>query len=186
MKLCIILSLLMVSQFAHAIMYSVGSYVPYFNRVQTSNSGATQTFEINPYFGIGGQYSLSGPHYFMPELGYSYFLNTGENVRKDTLFLHYNFSYVITNTFIARYGITNHWYRIMGQGGSVNLSNGNSKTRFPSPDKTVISHFNTLNAGLEYFISNKKYSVRFDFETMNTGDLDNRAYNYLLTVNFYR
>lgn len=166
-------------------MVSTGTYVPYFNQVQTSTTGSKQTFALNPYFGIGGQYQITSLNYFLPELGYSYFTNTHSNMKKDTIFLHYNFAYVITNKFIARYGVTNHWYRIIGEGGSVNLGNGNNTVAFPAPNKTVTSHFNTLNVGAEYFFAAKKYSLRFDFEIMNTGNLDRRGYNYLLTVNFY-
>lgn len=181
-----ILFFLLVSFKALAVSsWSVGSYVPYFNQVQTSTSGSTQKFTINPYLGIGTQLHLAGGNYFMPELGYSYFMDTGTNYKKDTIFLHYNFAYVITNSFIARYGISNHWYRIMGQGGTQRLSNGNGSTTFPSPAKTVISHFNTMNIGVENFIIGKKYSLRFDLEIMNSRDLDQRGYNYLVTVNIY-
>ena len=30
-----------------------GTYVPYFNKVQTNTSGDTQKFDLNPYFGLG-------------------------------------------------------------------------------------------------------------------------------------
>lgn len=182
----IILFLILFSINVHAITYSVGTHVPFFNQVQTSTSGGSQVFAINPYLGIGTQFHLAGGNYFMPELGYSYYTDTGSNYNRDTIFLHYNFAYVITNKFIARYGITSHTYRLTGGGGSQTLSNGNGSTRFPSPNKTVSSSFTTLNAGMEYFLSSKNYSIRFDFNIMNSNDLDNRAYNYLLTVNIYR
>lgn len=170
---------------AHAVMLSAGSYVPYFNQAQTSNSGSQQTFAINPYFGIGTQLPITGLTYFMPEFGYAYYPNIASKLRKDTIFLHYNFAYVITDKFIARYGLTNHWYRLLGEGGNLSLNNGNSRLTFPAPDKTVTSHFTTLNVGAEYFFSAKKYSLRFDFEIMNPKQLDDRGYNYLLTVNIY-
>ncbi len=163
-----------------------GTYVPYFNKVQTNTSGDTQKFDLNPYFGLGTQLSLSGPHYFMPEAGFTYFTDTAKNTKKDIIHLNYNFLYVLTPTFALRYGLSNNWYRLHGQGGSAKLKNGTGSTKFPSPDETVVSYYTTLNTGFEYIFTNKKYGIRFDFQTMSFQEMDNRAHNYLLTFNFFR
>jgi len=166
-------------------MYSAGTYVPFFNKVQTSDAGDTRKFDLNPYFGIGTQLPMSGPHYFMPEFGYAYFMEPATNTRKDMFFLHYNFAYTFSESLIWRYGLTTHWYRLMGLGGTQTLDNGNSTTEFNSPDRTVITYFTTLNLGAEFFI-NREMSLRFDLNMMNSNDLEDRAYNYLFTLNFYR
>lgn len=171
---------------AWAYFISAGTYVPYFNKVQVSNTGETQKFRINPYFGIGTQLLLSGPNFFTPEFGYTYFLENAKNTRRDQIYLHYNFSYTLNSNFVLRYGLTNNWYRLHGLGGSVTLDNGNSKTTFPSPDKTVVTYFSTLNVGGEFIFTNRQYSLRFDFQTMSFKKLENRSYNYLLTFNFYK
>lgn len=133
------------------IMYSTGTYVPYFNKMQVSNSGATQKFALNPYLAIGKQFHMSGAHYFMPELGYTYWLETAKRVKKSMIFLHYNFSYILSESFIFRYGISTHWYRIKGEGGTVSLRNGDGNTNFKAPDKEVVTYFTTMNLGTEYF-----------------------------------
>jgi hypothetical protein len=168
-----------------AYVINAGTYVPYFNQAQVSDSGETQKFDINPYFGAGTQISMSGPHYFLPEIGFSYFLETPKNTKKDIIFLHYNFGYTLNSQFIIRYGLTNHWYRLHGLGGSVTLSNGNGKTTFPSPDKTVVTYFTTLNLGGEFMLSSREFSVRYDLNIMSFQELDNRAFNYILTLNWY-
>lgn len=170
----------------NAYWLSTGTYVPYFNSAQISNEGQTQKFAINPYLGIGTQMPMSASQFFSPEFGFAYFLNTAKNTKKDTIFLHYNFSYILSGQFTFRYGLTNNWYRLHGKGGSVSLSNGNGTTKFPSPDKTVVSYYTTLNLGTEYILTNRQYSVRFDFQIMSFKELDNKAYNYILTFNLYR
>ncbi len=166
-------------------MVSTGTFVPYFAKAQTNTSGSTKTFELNPYIGIGKQINMTGNNYFMPELGYSYYLNNPKNMRRESIFLHYNFSRVFSQQFIARYGLTSNWYRIVGLGGSENLKNGTSSTTFPSPDETRTSYYTTLNFGGEAFVSSKKYSLRFDLNIMSFAELDNRAFNYLFTLNIY-
>jgi hypothetical protein len=170
----------------NAYTLHTGTYVPYFNKVQTNNSGDTKKFELNPYIGIGDQLKLSGPHFFMPELGYTYFTETAKNTEKDIIHLNYNFLYILTKSFALRYGLSNNWYRLKGQGGSVRLSNGTGSTNFPSPDKTVTTYYTTLNIGGEYIFGNRKFGLRFDYQTMSFQELENRAFNYLLTINFYR
>lgn len=166
-------------------MYSTGTYVPYFNKMQVSNSGATQKFTLNPYLSVGKQFQISGPHYFMPELGYSYWIETAKKTKKSMIFLQYNFSYILSGNFIFRYGLSTHWYKIKGGGGTVSLRNGDGYSKFRSPSTEVTTYFTTLNLGSEYFFK-KTLSLRFDLNLMSVNEFENQASNYLLTVNFYR
>ncbi|MDP7320894.1 MAG: hypothetical protein QF441_09815 [Bacteriovoracaceae bacterium] len=189
MKLLFILSLIcfaLTPPRALAYYWSFGTYVPYFNQAQTSPGGATKKFEINPTFGVGTQLQMVSRHYFSPEFGFTYFLDNAKNTKRDMIHLNYNFSYIMGNNFTLRYGLSNHWYRLHGLGGSVYLDNGNGTTKFPSPDKTKVSYFSTLNLGTEYLFPSKKYSVRFDLQILSFQRLENKAYNYLLSFNYYR
>jgi len=180
---------LLIIIFSHnciAEMISSGTFVPYLSRAQVNAKGDTKVFELNPYIGLGTQLHMSGMNYFMPEIGYSYFLNNPKNIRREQVFINYNFSRVLSDNFTFRYGITNNWYRIIGKGGGITLDNGDSKTTFPSPDKTVTSYYTTLNIGGEAFFASRNYGLRFDLQTMSFQKLENRAFNYLLTINFYR
>lgn len=170
-----------------SFMYSTGTHVPFFNKVQVNTKGETSKFDLNPYLGLGTQYHLSGAHYALPEFGYAYFLTTPSEYKKEIFFLHYNLGYVFNESLILRYGLTTHWYRIKGSGGSVNLRNGTGLTNFPSPDRTVTTYFTTLNFGAEYFFNSKANGFRFDFNTMAPKNFFNeRIYNYILSFNFYR
>jgi hypothetical protein len=184
MKAVIFLFLFIMTN-ADAYMISTGTHVPYFNKAQSSISGSTKKFEINPYIGIGTQFYMAGEQYFVPEIGYSYYLENPKGSRTEVIFFHYNFSYVFTSELLFRYGLTTHWYRIVGKGGNTSLNNGTSTTSFPNPDKTVTSYFTTLNFGTEYFILQKAYGIRFDLNMMSFKDTENKALNYLLTVNIY-
>tara|TARA_Y100000590_G_scaffold448783_1_gene585960 strand:+ start:110 stop:676 length:567 start_codon:yes stop_codon:yes gene_type:complete len=170
--------------FAYSI--STGTYVPYFNQVQTNNSGQTRKFELNPHIGIGTQIQMSAQHFFIPEFGFTYFLNNAENTKRDIIHLNYDFGYILNSNTILRYGLSNHWYRLHGQGGSVKLRNGTGSTEFPSPDKTVVTYYTTLDLGMEYIFPSRTYGLRFDFHVLSFQELENRSYNYLLTFNFYR
>lgn len=168
-----------------ATLYSGGTYVPFFNQAQVTNLGEKQKFDLTPYFGIGKQLHISGPQYFMPELGYAYWLENAKKVQKSMVFIHYNFSYILSQSFIWRYGLSTQWYRIVGEGGTVKLKNGNGYSSFDAPDKTRTSYFTTLNMGGEFFF-NKEMSMRIDLQMMNVNELEDKSYNYLLTLNLYR
>jgi hypothetical protein len=186
MKFLILITLIIKINSALGYSISAGTYVPFFNKAQTSTKGDTKKFEINPYISIGTQIQMSPSQYFVPEFGYAYYLESSKNVTRDTFFLHYDFAYVLHSTLLLRYGLTTHWYRIMGKGGSQTLSNGGSKTSFPLPDKTVITYFSTIDLGAEIFFNSKRNAVRFDLNIMSIAEMDSKAYNYILTFNWYR
>lgn len=180
------LLLFIISTSSFAYHAATGTYVPYFNKAQINDSGETQKFAFNPYISIGTQMQMSGPHFFLPEFGLTYFLENATNTKRDIIHLHYNFGYVLNADFLIRYGISNQWYRLHGEGGTQRLKNGNGTTTFKSPSKTVTTYFSTLNLGTEYMLPSKQYSVRFDFQVMSFKEFEDRVYNYLLTLNFYK
>lgn len=182
--LFVIVSFFSIQSFGYFL--STGTHVPYLAKAQTNNSGSTEIFSINPYFGIGTQLNLGKAHYFSPEIGYAYYADGVEGSRSESILLQYNFSYVLTNQFALRYGLSNHWFRIVGKGGTVTLNNGSDTREFAAPSRTVTSYYSTLNFGLEYMFQSKKFSLRFDLNMMNFREFENRVFNYLLTFNFYR
>lgn len=168
-----------------ALSGSIGSHVPFFNQAQVNESGSTQKVDINPYFGVGTNFHIFNRHYFLPEFGYSYYLDNPSGSKREVLFLHYNIGFALRETTLLRYGLTTHYYRIKGEGGNTKLKNGESTQSFPNPNKTVTTHFTTMDFGVEQFFSQKKRSVRFDLNLMNFKNIDRRSFNYLLTVNFH-
>lgn len=170
------------AQSAHLV--GAGTFVPYFGKAQVSDSGATRFFDLNPYFFYGQQFHISGPHYFMPEIGLAFYTDNPEGSKRRTIFLHYDFSYVLAQSFILRYGISTYWDTISGEGGTVTLKNGENYQEFDAPSGTHTSYYSTLDIGGEYFVRQNR-SLRLDFNLMNARDWDNRAWNYLLTYNWY-
>ena len=167
-----------------AHLVTTGTFVPYFNKAQISNTGATRKFELNPYVGYGQQFHISGPHYFMPEIALAFYLDNAKKTTRRTLFLHYDFSYVLTNVFLLRYGLTTYWHTIEGEGGTVTLRNGDSYSDFKAPSKARTSYYTTVDFGGEYFF-NPVRSLRLDVNMMNARDFENRAFNYILSYNWY-
>jgi hypothetical protein len=169
----------------HSYSIATGTYVNYFNEIQTNVRGDTKKFEINPFVSYSTQFQISAKNYFLPEIGYAYFLISPKNIRREMIFLKYNFGYVVSDKLLFRYGISSHSYRIIGSGGSQTLGNGSGRTKFPSLNKTVTSNFSTVDFGFEYFVGGKKNSIRYDLNIMNIANSSNNSLNYLLTYNWY-
>tara|TARA_B100001971_G_C18268036_1_gene596522 strand:- start:96948 stop:97499 length:552 start_codon:yes stop_codon:yes gene_type:complete len=182
MKIFIFSILIFVKSFA--AYFSTGTFVPYFNKEQVSESGSTKVFELNPYFGLGTNIHLSGSTYFLPELAYSYLKNSEDGVRQEIVFLNYHFSYYNSPQFIIKYGLSTYWWRIVGQGGTKRLRNGDGSTNFKLPNETRTSYVTALMAGFESFFKQDQ-SFRFDFYIMDSINAESRAYNYFIGLNFY-
>ena len=88
--------------------YGLGSYTSYFQKAKNNSSGKLENFELNPYVHVGSQLAFHSKLYFVPEVGFAYFLDTPSHVKKNIIFLHYNFSYFLRSRFIFRYGLSNH------------------------------------------------------------------------------
>lgn len=186
MKKIITTIVLLISFNSLGYVLTTGSYVPYFNQAQVDETGGTRKIDINPFFSVGTQMPLWGAHYFTPELGYVYFINNPTDISRSIIYLGYNFSYIWRDNLLFRYGLATHRYTIKGEGGEQRIRNGDGHTTFPSPDKTVTTYYTTLNFGTEAFVRPRSMSIRFDLEIMSFQKLENRAYNYLLTFNWYR
>ena len=185
MKYIFTIFLIINSSFASEYFLTAGTFVPYFNKVQVNEEGDRQFFDLNPYLSIGNVINLSGPHFFIPELGYTYYLDTPDKTTKMIFFLHYDFAYALTGEWLLRYGLTNHWSRISGDGGTVRVKNGDGYANFDAPKKGITSYYTTLDLGFE-FMFRKPMSVRFDLNMMSMMEQENTAYNYILTINWYR
>lgn len=183
MKLTILFSFLFLN-ICYGKYVSLGTFVPYFNKEQVNNEGDKKIFELNPYIGIGNNFPLVANHFFVPELAYTYMMSSEDDVREEIIFLNYHFARPITTNFILRYGLTTHWWRIVGKGGRMRLRNGNGYTKFKLPNKTQTSYITSLMLGFENFIDNEK-SFRFDLNLMDSINSESRTYNYLLTVNLF-
>lgn len=172
-------------QSAYAVIgYKFGTFVPYFGKMQVSDSGDTQTIDLNPYLGIGTNFRLKGNFLALPEAGYTFFTSTAKKNTKSIIFLKYNFGYAFKK-FILRSGLSTHWYRLGGEGGTVTLSNGTGQTDFKAPLTTKTTYFTTLDFGVEYLFSTK-FGARFDLNTMGFNNSESLAFNYILSFNYYR
>lgn len=182
MKLLIYISLL--CPFTYASFVSVGTFVSYFNKEQVSESGDTKFFQLNPYIGYGTNINLSGPTYFLPEIAYSYLSNSKDGIRQEVIALNYHFSHYNSPSFILKYGLTTYWWRIVGQGGTKRLRNGDGYTNFKLPNETRTSYLTSLFVGFESFYQQDQ-SFRFDLNIMDSINSESRAYNYTIGINFY-
>lgn len=169
-----------------AIMYSTGTFVPYYSTAQVDSAGSQRSFEINPYIGVGKPFLISGAHYFLPEVGYGHYLETPAKTNRSSIILNYSMGLVVNDAFIFRYGLSTHWLLLSGPGGSDRLNNGSSTTTFPAPGELKTSYTTSVHGGGEFFVSPRTISIRFDFQMMSPLETKYTHYNYLLTLNFYR
>jgi hypothetical protein len=185
MKKALILFILLFSfNSLAALMYSVGTYVPYAFTAQDDWDGETQGFALNPLVTVGTQFPAFAGQFFVPEVGFVYHRNTFDDVQKTTFFFLYNLTWRFLPATLFRYGFGTFLQRQSGDGGAVSLRNGSGTATFYKPKETITTYHTDLMVGVEQFVQ-PKTSVRFDltFTGWKSDLIDNK--NYLLTVNFY-
>ncbi|MGK0367190.1 MAG: hypothetical protein ACI9QD_000324 [Thermoproteota archaeon] len=181
-----LLLLCLITSFSNASAYMIGmgTYVPYAFTAQEEASGGTNYFEINPAITIAMQIPSFFGHFFTPEFGYVMHRNTYDDVDKSTMFLLGNFAIKYSATLLLRYGLGLFMEKQSGSGGGIVLNNGAGTSTFYKPESSVTTYINTLNLGVEYFVTPRN-SFRFDLGLMSFMEHQFKFKNYILTYNFY-
>jgi hypothetical protein len=181
----IVISLLFISlqTFAKQAL-TMGSYVPYFAKAQSSDRGSTKVFEINPYISYSSLFQFEN-FIFFPEIGFSYSLaDSNQNFKKNYYFFRYMFSTILTNKMILRYGLTTTWIQMTGSGKSTNQRNGDGFQTYYYPSGTRYSYITTFDFGFEMNFK-ENLTLKFDLEMMSFTNINNSSFNYILGVGRY-
>jgi len=159
-----------------------GNLTQFVGRVQTDDSGSTNSFELNPYVSAGASFHVWNSFTFDPELSFD-FPSSGDDgyIKTWTYWIQLPVAYRYEN-FKFKFGPGFLFNKISAEGGTVTLNNGNSTSDFPLPNGSSTSRNLTMNLGVDWeFI--KDISIRTEGWIINLTDSESRSINY--TISFY-
>lgn len=161
-----------------AYKYGVGfvNYVPFSGQMQTDTDGSTSMISFNPGITLAGAVHLGSSHYFLPEVGYVFHTGLEDEYSKKTIFVLYDFGYMLAPRWMLRYGPGTFMTRISGEGGTDQVPSSaasGSSTGF-RPSESVTSYNTTLNLGIEFAFTPLMFAK---FEIFVFGFLDSEKRN---------
>lgn len=183
MKIISLIIILLWETQAYALV-GAGGYVPFGFSTQKKAEGGTDPFGFEPMVALNASVKLGGNHFFLPELGYVKHSSLHDGYTKSTIFLLYDFGYLLGTRMMIRYGIGNFITRISGKGQEIEQRNGSNTAIYYAPPSAVTSHNATLNLGGEFGLSShfaiKAEGYLFSFLSSVKRDL-----SYSLSLNYY-
>lgn len=163
----------------------VGGYVPFGMNTQKEAEGGTNALTFHPMITVNKVFKINEQHFFVPEIGYAYHLNTGDNYDKKTIFILWDMGIRLGHGLVFHYGLGTFMTKISGDGGAVEVRNGESGTAtFYMPSETVTSYNTTVNAGLE-LIFDPNYAAKIESYLFSPASSDKMKISYSLSLNYY-
>lgn len=159
-----------------------GNLTQFVGRIQTDDSGSTNSFEFNPYLTAGASFHLLNSLSFDPELSFD-FPSSGDDgyIKTWTYWVQLPMAYRYKE-FKFKFGPGFLFNKISAEGGAVTLNNGTSTSDFPLPNGSSTSRNLTVNLGVDWeFIDD--FSTRLEGWVINLSDSESRSFNY--TLSFY-
>lgn len=164
------------------ISLNLGSHTEFVGFIQKNKEGGRNLFDFNPTIGLGTEISLSDDFSFLPEINWVLPLNGPKKLIKNLFMLRGDFSYNLTH-FRFRGGTSIMWQNMHGQGGSVEMNNGNDTSTFFYPNENHSSLNNTLDFGIEYLTSSP-FSLRVQSYIYSPFKEEKRQLSYTLFVTY--
>ncbi len=157
-----------------------GSLTQFVGKIQTDESGSTNSFDFLPFIAGGAEFQLYDAFSFLPQLAVS-FPKSGrdENINKLTYWLQFPVAYRY-ETFQLSMGPGILYNRISASGGTESLSNGVGTTDFPLPNGSSISSNLTLNLALGWNFY-QDISAKVESWVINLTDSESRSFNYAIS-----
>lgn len=167
-------------------LFTFGSYSNEASKYQINDQGETQNFSHNLYLGLSAKRNFTGPHFFMPALGYvKHSVESEDEYSKSAYILTYAMGYQINNVLMVRYGLANIITKISGDGQTKEQNNGTSTDIYFKPGAGYSSYNTSLVLGLESSVFNENFSFVFDTHILNMWESDSRTISFLMGVNYY-
>ncbi len=184
MKKITILFGLLLTQTSFALV-SAGGYVPFGLSTQKETTGSKNTLSFDPMVGVNTIFAtpFTG-HLFLPEFAMAFHGTGQDGYKKSTMFFLLDFGYQLRAQTILRYGVGTVLTRISGDGGTVNLLNGNTPTDFYAPNEARTSWNTTVDLGIEHSFSSD-YALRFQTYIFSMFDAEARKLSYSLNLVYY-
>lgn len=164
------------------ISLNLGSHTEFVGFIQKNKEGGRNLFDFNPTIGIGTEISLSNRFAFMPELNWVLPFNGPKKLVKNLFMLRGDIAYNTTHLRL-RGGTSLMWQNMHGQGGSVEMNNGNDTTTFFYPNENHSSLNNTLDFGVE-LLTFSPISLRLQSYVYSPFKEEKRQVSYSLFVTY--
>ena len=163
---------------------NLGTHTEFYNNVQTSTSGDTRKIDFTaPTLGVGVSIPLTDKWRFLPEFNWVLPRKDTEKVIKNLFMYRADFGYDVWEWLRLRAGTSIMHANQHGQGGKVNLNNGNDTSTFYYPDENRSSLNNTLDFGVEGRMD--AWSVRLQTYIYSVFIEERRQVSYTLFVSYY-
>lgn len=164
---------------------NMGTHTEFYQGVQVDGSGGMQKTAFAPTLGIGAHLPLTWSGFsFLPEFNWVLpQTNESTHIVKNILMLRTDLAYDIFNWFRVRAGTSIMWLNQHGRGGSTNINNGNTSSRFYYPDENRSSWNNSLDLGVEFMV--KDWAARLQTYTYAYFDDQRRQISYTLFLTYY-
>lgn len=167
------------------VTFQAGFHTAFYNNVQNNTTGGARKFDLSPTLGAGMVLPSPWKFSLIPEFNWVLPQTAGsDRIIKNLLMFRFDFAYDPLKWLRLRAGTSLMWQNIHGRGGSVNVSNGNSSSKFYYPDENRSALNNTLDFGLEAFV-HKKWSLRVQTYTYSLFNAEQRQISYTLFGTYY-
>lgn len=172
-------------QSSASALVSLGGYVPFGTSTQKETTGSANTFSFSPMLSVNTV--MPTPFYnqlFLPELAMVFHSEDQDGYSKRTTLFLFDFGHLLTNDVILRYGLGTALTRISGEGGVVQLPNGNDTSDYYQPNTASTSWNTTVNLGIEGQVI-PNYSMRFQTYWFSLFNSEARKASYSLNLVYY-
>lgn len=167
-----------------SIYFNVGTHTEFYNAVQVDDSGGMRKFQFAPTFGVGLNIPLDYGWKFLPEFNWvlPFQEESTSRIIKNIFMLRADFGYEVMEWLRLRVGTSFMILNQHGQGGTVQIDNGNSTSTFYYPDENHSSLNNTFDLGAE--LKYQDWSFRLQTYTYSLFKEERRQLSYTLFVTY--
>jgi hypothetical protein len=172
-------------EFQGSMMVNLGTHTEFFNNIQVDGTGTQRKFDLAPTIGFGLLMPTENKLYsLIPELNWVLPRKAGSSeIIKNLFMIRGDFGYNPMDWLRLRVGTSLMWLNQHGRGGSAQVNNGNTTSRFYYPDENRTSLNNTLDLGLEAIVD--KWAVRLQTYTYSAFREERRQVSYTLFISYY-
>lgn len=159
------------TQSARSLFFGMGLLTYRFGELSEDPTGARSMISaIYPEISLGGRFYLSEHWRLAPRVHYTF---PGRSIVDDTAtasIIYFSIPFIKDfYTLDLKFGMGLLLYRISGEGGTVELNNGNSTSTFGKPGLSSTSNLFTLEIGVGRLIYEQ---LRFDMDLFATTPVD--------------
>lgn len=174
------------------IALNIGSHTEFFGTVQNDTSGGMRKLDFAPTVGLGTEikFQEGSSFLFLPEFNWVLPQKAGSSqIIKNLFMFRADIGYLAFNWLRLRMGTSLLLANQHGRGGSTNVNNGNTQSKFYYPSENRSSWNNTLDFGIEFFPTfleePQNWNLRLQTYTYSVFREQQRQISYTLFWTYY-